>query len=234
MLSNSVAIRRLAAERPDVRNRLFGADSRLPMVFQYNPLMHYVEVNADRELIFTITRSSLLSPRVRYNVHDEGGILRYDEMAEALAAVGIDIDRLVSAADGRNMRLPFLWVYGRRDFTMSVMGANIYPEDVEQCLYAEPDLARITRSFCQRLAETPNGGVRPCFMFEVDVEPDEALKQRFATSILARLLALNADFRAAWTECPDTLVPQVELYRLGEGPFQARQGQIKQIRLAKH
>ena len=229
----SVAIRRLAAERPDLRSRLFGADSRLPMVFQYNPLMHFVEVNADRELVFTITRSSLLSPRVRYNVHDEGGILRYDEMAEALAAVGVDIERLVSAAGSHNMRLPFLWVYGRRDFTMSVMGANIYPEDVEQCLYAEPDLARITRSFCQRLAETPNGGVRPCFMFEVDAEPDEALTQQFATSILARLLVLNADFRAAWTECPETLVPQVELYRLGEGPFQTTQGQIKQIRLAK-
>ncbi len=229
----SVAIRRLARDNAGVRSRLFGADSRLPMVFQYNPLMHHVEVNADRELVVTITRPSLLSPRIRYNVHDEGGILRYDEMSEALAAEGQDIERIVSAACPRNMRLPFLWVYGRRDFTLSVMGANIYPEDVEQCLYAAPELACITRSFCQCLWETENGGVRPCFMFEVDAAPDAALTQVFAEAILKNLLALNADFRAAWQECPDTLAPRVELYRHGEGPFRARPGQIKQARLLR-
>ncbi len=229
----SVAVRRLARDNSAVRSRLFGSDSRLPMVFQYNPLMHHVEVNDDGELIVTITRSSLLSPRIRYNVHDQGGILRYDEMAEVLAAEGHDIDRLTTATASRNMRFPFLWVYGRRDFTLSVMGANIYPEDVEQCLYSDPDLARMTRSFCQSLSETPNGGVRPCFLFEVDVEPDEALTQRFAASITERLIEINADFRAAWNELPETLIPRIELYRIGEGPFHHKPGQIKQARLLK-
>jgi phenylacetate-CoA ligase len=229
----SVAIRRLARENLDVRSRLFGSDSRLPMVFQYNPLVHYVEVNDNRELIVTITRPSLLSPRIRYNVHDEGGILRYDEMAAALAAEGQDIERLVTGTAPRNMRLPFLWIYGRRDFTMSVMGANIYPEDVEQCLYADPELARTTRSFCQCLSETPDGGVRPCFVFEVDAEPTDTLRQQFAASILKRLLALNADFRAAWQEFPETLLPRIDLHRLGEGPFTVVAGQIKQVRLLK-
>lgn len=113
------------------------------------------------------------------------------------------------------------------------MGANIYPEDVEQCLYAEPELAHMTRSFCQGLLETPNGGVRPRFSFEVDAEPDETLAKRFADSILKHLLAINADFRAAWQECPETLLPQVELYRFGEGPFEVKPGQIKQTRLLK-
>ena len=52
----SVAIRRLARARPDLRRALFGDDSRLPMVFQYNPLIHYLEVNAQREVICTISR----------------------------------------------------------------------------------------------------------------------------------------------------------------------------------
>lgn len=72
----AVAIRRLARDQPTVRQRLFGSDSRLPMVFQYNPMSHHVEINANRELLFTITRANLLSPRIRYNVHDEGGIAR--------------------------------------------------------------------------------------------------------------------------------------------------------------
>jgi len=231
--SVSIAIRRLARENPSIRKRLFGDDSRLPMVFQYNPLMHYVEVNEHRELIVTITRGSVLSPRIRYNVHDQGGILRYDEMAAILASEGVDIE-LLDCSNGKSaMRLPFLWVYGRRDFTISVMGANIYPEDVEQCLYAEPELARITRSFCQSLSETARARVQPRFLFEIDAEPTEELRERFADSMLKRLLALNSDFRAAWQESPEMLTPQVELHRLGEGPFNTAPGQIKQSRLLK-
>jgi phenylacetate-coenzyme A ligase PaaK-like adenylate-forming protein len=227
----SVAIRRLARDREDVKLALFGADSRLPMLFQYNPIMHHVEVNEHDEVVFTITRGSLLSPRVRYNVHDVGGICSSDEMAARLAALGVDIDRLRRESGDGNVRLPFLWIFGRRDYTISVMGANIYPEDIEQCLYEDTELAEITNSFCLSLAEGANGAVRPRFLFEVSEEPDAELARRFADSIVPRLVALNADFREAWHEYPDTLVPEIQLHRLGEGPFAGDQGKIKQARL---
>jgi hypothetical protein len=46
-----------------------------------------------------------------------------------------------------------------------------------------------------------------------------------------KLVELNADFREAWREYPETLVPDIQLYRLGEGPFAADAGKIKQARL---
>lgn len=226
----SLAIRRLAKDVLEVRQALFGSDSRLPMVFQYNPLMHHVEVNDQRELIFTITRSSLLSPRIRYNVHDQGGIARYDEMAAKLGSVGYDIHALAEQSGCRPIGLPFLWIYGRRDYTISVMGANIYPEDIEQCLYADRDLARITRSFCLSLSEGANGEVNPCFNFEVDVEPSQALAERFSTSMLDGLVRMNADFRTAWQEFQQTMAPDIRLYAAGQGPFAADRDKIKQVR----
>lgn len=229
----AIAIRRLCRDRADVREKLFGSDSRLPMVFQYNPLMHYIEVNDNRELLFTISRKSLLSPRIRYNVHDEGGVARFDELAQKLAEAGVDMEELRNKAGSGNLRLPFLWVYGRRDYTISVMGANIYPEDIEQCLYAEPDLARITHSFCLSLIEDEEASVRPQFVFEVDAEPTEALKQTFRDAMLQRLVALNADFREAWKEYPETLVPDIQLYRRGEGPFAGDKDKIKQTRVLR-
>ena len=153
----AVAVRRLAWKDPKVKLALFGPDSRLPMLFQYNPLMHHIEVNRDRELLFTINRDSVLSPRIRYNVHDEGGVARYDCLEATLRALGHNLRDLVPGS-ARLLRLPFLWIYGRRDSTISVMGANIYPEDLEQCLYCEPELARITRSFCLSLSH----GHPPC------------------------------------------------------------------------
>ncbi len=228
---SSVAIRRLAWKNPALKESLFGRDSRLPMVFQYNPLMHHVTVNAHRELVLTITRRSLLSSRIRYNVHDEGGVARYDQMMSRIHAAGCASEQLVGPQDPRPIRMPFLWVYGRRDSTISVMGANIYPEDLEQCLYADPGLARLTRSFCLSLSEGPSASVRPCFMFEVETEPTAALAERFARLITTQLEQLNADFREARREYPETLEPEIKLFRPGDGPFQADAGRIKQTRL---
>jgi phenylacetate-CoA ligase len=229
----TVAIRRLARDVPAVRQRLFGSDSRLPMIFQYNPTSHYIEVNTNRELVLTITRSNLLSPRIRYNVHDEGGIARYDEMADALRDAGFDIDKLAEPDSEKRMRLPFVWVYGRRDYTISVMGANIYPEDLEQCLYAERSLAQITRSFCLSVSEGEGGQIRPCFLFEVDCDPTEELKRRFSESMLMQLRELNADFREAWKEYPEAMVPDVQLFHVGQGPFADDARKIKQARLIR-
>ena len=47
----------------------------------------------------------------------------------------------------RPIPLPFLWIHGRRDATVSVMGSNIYPEDVESVLYGDPLIAPRLHSF---------------------------------------------------------------------------------------
>jgi phenylacetate-CoA ligase len=229
----SVAIRRLALANPAVRKALFGDDPRLPMLFQYNPLMHHIKVNSRSELLFTVTRRSLLSPRVRYNVHDQGGVMRFDEMKKVLSGLGFELDRLVESRACGPLNLPFIWVFGRSDTTVSVMGANIYPEDLEHCLYAEPELARITRSFCLSVSESAQGGVRPCFIFEIEGEPNPELNLRFQQSILGHMIKLNADFREAWKEYPQALLPDIRLYAPGQGPFAQDQGKIKQVRLLK-
>jgi phenylacetate-CoA ligase len=200
------------------------------MLFQYNPLMHHVEVTENDELCFSISRPSLVSPRLRYNIHDEGGVLRLDQLREILEGLGVDLDALTPGCP-RPLNLPLLWVHGRKDHTVSVMGANIYPEDLEQCLYAEPGLAAVTRSFCMGLEEGAGGAVRPCFAFEVDGPRDEALASRFQQAMLEGLTRLNADFRAARQEYPETLVPSVQLHGPGQGPFAAQEGRIKQIRI---
>ncbi|MCK5126144.1 MAG: phenylacetate--CoA ligase family protein [candidate division Zixibacteria bacterium] len=228
----SVALRRLARENSEVRDVVFGKDSRLPMVFQYNPLMHYIEINEKRELIFTITRSSVLSPRIRYNIHDEGGVARYDEIADQLTSLGINIQNLIPKSVGKQrLRLPFVWVYGRRDSTVSVMGANIYPEDIEQALYSVPELAQITSSYCLSLDESQNNQVRPCFSFEVTDEINDELASKFKKEILSHLTVINADFREGRQEYPDALDPIIKLYPPSHGPFKRDSGKIKQVRL---
>ncbi len=75
--------------------------------------------------------------------------------------------------------------------------------------------------------------MRPCFHFEIFEEVTEDIRKRFSDSIVQHLVHINADFREAWHEYPETRMPEVHLHRLGEGPFKADAGRIKQIRKIK-
>jgi phenylacetate-CoA ligase len=241
----SVAIRRLARARPDLRRALFGDDSRLPMVFQYNPLIHHLEVNAEREVICTISRLDVLAPRIRYNVHDEGGIMDYARMMATLRSFGLDPasfgnDPAAAGPRGplpwvRPVHLPFLWIYGRRDATISVMGANIYPEDIETIIYKDARLAGRLHSFCLSVVTDASATPRPSIALELkgEVPEDAPWRQGLATQFQQGLADLNLDYRAAVGEFPAAMVPIIELHARGDGPFKADAGRIKQRRIAR-
>src|SRR5918992_577189 len=94
----SVGIRRVARAHEEVRHAVFGVDSRLPMLFQYNPLNHQIVVNDEGELVFTIARPHVLSPRVLYNIRDEGGVATFGEMEERLRVAGTSTGTILGAA----------------------------------------------------------------------------------------------------------------------------------------
>jgi phenylacetate-CoA ligase len=239
----SVALRRLARARPDVREALFGRDSRLPMVFQYNPLIHFLERNGNNEIVCTVSRLDLLSPRIRYNVHDEGGLVDYRTAAAILVRFGFDIVDLGSAPETAGPRgslpwvrpipLPFVWIHGRRDATISVMGANIYPEDVETIVYRDRDLVPRLHSFLLSVTVDESGTPRPSIALELtDLDGvDDAWRERAADRFRDGLLALNIDYRTSVAEFPAAMHPIVETHGRGEGPFAADAARIKQRRI---
>jgi phenylacetate-CoA ligase len=240
----SIAVRRLARARPDIGLALFGTDSRLPMVFQYNPLIHYMEVNADGEVICTVSRLDLLAPRIRYNVHDSGGIVDFAEVRRVLKSFGFDLDRLNEAPEvhgprgplpwARPIPLPFLWIHGRRDATISVMGSNIYPEDIETVLYRDPEVGRRMHSFMLSVVDDETGTPRPSVALELtDLDGiDDAWRAAAAERLRDGLEALNIDYRSSLGEFPGAMLPIVSTYAVGGGPFAADAGRIKQRRVA--
>ena len=214
-----IGLRRLAAERSEVAQAVFGETGRSPMVFQYNPLLHHIETNADGELLFTVTRHATLAPKVRYNVHDEGGVIRDDDLRRRLAQFGLRPEDLAPGA-GRLVRLPYLYVFGRRDSTVSVMGANIYPGDIEAGIYAMPALAEQVLSFRLAIREERPGETRPLISIQLArSEPSAAVEHGLAASIQRQLETQNADYREAMAEYPSLMVPIVELHARGTGPF---------------
>ncbi len=241
----SIGLRRLARARPDVREALFGRDQRLPMVFQYNPLIHWLEVNAAHETVATISRLDVLTPRVRYNVHDEGGVMDFGRASRILAQFGYDINRLNELDEVAGPRgplpwsppipLPFLWIHGRSDATISVMGANIYPEDIETIIYRDPQLARQVNSFLLSLRTDEAGTPRPGIAIElvegaaVDASWIEELAKRFQDG----LLGFNIDYRTSAAEFGEAMLPIVDVWPHGTGVFAADADRIKQRRIVR-
>jgi phenylacetate-CoA ligase len=239
----SIALRRLARARPDIREVLFGHDPRLPMVFQYNPLIHFLEVNVQRELICTVSRLDLLAPRIRYNVHDQGGLLEFGSVRATLARHGFDLDTLGSAPEVAGPRgplpwvkpipLPFAFVNGRRDATVSVMGANIYPEDVETAVYRDRDIVERLHSFLLSVVDDETGTPRPAITLELrNLDGiDDAWRERCSDRLRTELAAVNADYRSSVMEFPDAMRPIVRTYAVADGPFAADSHRIKQRRV---
>jgi len=224
----SIWLRRQAMAVPELRHLLFGDDPRLPMVFQFNPLDHNVEA-VDGELVITVSRQAMLSPRIRYNIHDAGGAFTFDQMRAACAQFGLDPMVVAKPFDRPPMRLPFLFVNGRSDSTISYMGANIYPEDVEQALFSDSAVADRLGSFALELRDIGGGAVRPSVHVEVvdRRDDDESIRRTIRDAVVARLTANSRDFRDAVTENPTTADFLVELHAPGEGPFAQNSGRIK-------
>jgi phenylacetate-CoA ligase len=231
----SVWIRRHAAENEELRRALFGDDPRLPMLFQYDPLDYYVETNQQRELIVTINRLVVLSPRIRYNIHDTGGTLSFKRMLAVLRDFGLDPIKACHRPGQPIFPLRFLYLFGRSDSTMSYMGANIYPEDIEQALFDDAEDARRLGSFAMEVVDVGHGEQRPSVHVEVveGAVEDEALAQRLRERVIARLLANNRDFRAAVGEDASAGEVLVRLHQPGTGPFVANQGRIKRRYILK-
>ena len=230
----TVMIRKLCFKDTALKKALFGDDHRLPMLFQYNPLDHLVEI-VDHEVVVTISKPWTLSPRIRYNIKDEGGILTFDEMKRRLGLYGICLEDLERECAYPRWYLPFLFVYGRKDSTVSVMGANIYPEDVESIVFSIPLLARKVNAYAISLEEDANRNPRPCFEFELlDMEARGQVEEALHQVLAPGLAKLSLDYRKAQDEYPQAVEPIIRTFGMHEGPFKANLARIKRQYIKKN
>jgi phenylacetate-CoA ligase len=225
----TVALRQACHRDPVLAEALFGTATRLPMVFQYDPASYFVEAvegpTGVRELVVTVLRR-LVSPRIRYAVRDAGGTLTLDAVRRTCADHGVQLD------DAGSPRMPLLFVHGRADATVSHLGANLYPEDVEAAVLrvaeAHPDAG--IEGFALQLEELPDGRTRPLVHVEVGENGlcrRTGLEQEVRARLADHLLRINADWRAAAAESPDALFFGVELHAAGSGPFASNATRIK-------
>lgn len=182
----SVAIRRFLAKRPDLAREIFG-ETRLPTLCQYDPANRYFEV-ADGTLAFSGDNGV---PLIRYHIADRGGIMPYAEMMRRLEAAGFDASLVP-----QHRRQPFVWVFGRANFTISYFGANIFPETVSLAL-EQPHVRRfVTGKFVMEVKEGLSD--KPSFALAVELaqglDGTAEISDLIAATVLGTLRELNSEF----------------------------------------
>lgn len=221
----TIALRRELANDAELRRALTWADEQLPMVFQYSPLDYYVETNEERELVVTLLRPTNVSPRVRYNIHDRGHVLRFPELRRRLAELGRRPEEL---GGGSATDLPLLFHYGRADLAVAFYGSKVTPADVEAAVFSIPELAALVDSFALLVHEDENVDKRLTIALELAAgksAPSNAAPLR--ESFLTRLKEVNQDYREAARFIPAGGEPTLEFHEPGTGPFAANDVRLK-------
>ncbi|WP_042393675.1 phenylacetate--CoA ligase family protein [Streptacidiphilus carbonis] len=242
----SVWLRRRIREDAALREAFLGPDEqRLPMVFQYNPLETYLETTGTGrtgEILCTINSTAVMAPKLRYNIGDEGTLLSFPEAWERIAALAAERPELLEQATRTHrrerMQLPLLFLYGRADSTVSYMGANIYPQDVEYGLYEGNPLAGAIEGFALGLAEGADLETRP--VVHVQLRPGaaagEAEREQLAKTcragVLRHLASCSRDFAQSMAEDASAAEIEVRIHPHGTGPFAGGSG-IKNTYLLK-
>jgi len=211
----SIWLRRLAAREEQTAVRLFG-QPRVPSLHQYNPALRHFE-GLSGEL--HITADSGL-PLCRYNTKDLGGILAFEEIEGRLRACGRDFPRELSAACESRLLWPwpFVYLYGRGQFTATLYGVNIYPEHVKAVL-DHPELTSwLTGRF--RLASEDDARHDQVLHLHLELRgraaPSNELAARAQAIFVERLPRLNGEYRQLLAFIGARAHPEIHLCSFGD------------------
>ena len=198
----------------------------LPMVFQYNPLDYYIESNEQGELLVTLCRKSNVAPKVRYNIHDLGHVLRFPEFKKIISELGLNISDIGNAQSD----LPLLFHYGRSDMAVGFYGCKITPGEIEDIIFNNSNLTKQVNSFS--LITTEDEKMNKLLILALEMnEGEQPLKDldKINKEIFESLKTINQDYKESSKMIPAGLEPKLEVYSFGEGPFA-----INDIRLKKN
>ncbi|MGH2412327.1 MAG: phenylacetate--CoA ligase family protein, partial [Microcystaceae cyanobacterium] len=211
----SICIRRFLADHPDAARALFG-ESRLPTLVQYDPTSRFFETQ-NGTLLFSGDNGI---PLVRYHISDTGGLISYESMLQFLKGWGFDPLAFLEPQGRRGIYpLPFVYVFGRSQFTVSYFGANIYPENVTVGLEQPGIREWLTGKFVMQVKEDADRNRFLSIVVELAPAIEASLEKQkaIASSILTQLLRLNSEF--ANYVPPEYQLPQVTLATMGDPQY---------------
>lgn len=219
----TIAIRRECLKDREMSKDLFGRESP-PMIFQFNPADYIIETNSENELLFSLLRFNGAAPKLRYNIHDTGGLYTYRELSAKLTSLGIDIRNLTDLQSS----FPLLYVHGRSDLSVAFYGSKIFPSNLEEIISSNSEFSGNINSFQLQKIEGKDLTQHLIIHLEKLKNMKGALPAPEVVSeiVFEELCRINQDFREV-TKMFDRSCIQIQIHDYESGVFADRDIRVK-------
>lgn len=217
------AIRNIASKDKKIFKRIFPDASNIPTLAQFYPHIVWFE-GVDGEVIASGYGSSI--PLLRYKFNDLGGVIDFDDMMVRLKECGIDIFKEMKSMHIKKdiLHLPFVYLYARSDFSVSLYGIIIYPEYLRDMVHEF-----ITGRFTIRT----NYDKKQDQFLELNVElqkgvrESKKLNKEIQESALNLLLKYSTEYHHLYNSSlayRERLLPRIVLWPYGNHIYFSRRG----------
>lgn len=142
----SISIRKNIAVLPEL-SALHIPESGGIALYNYDPLVRFLETAEDNSLLLT-SRAGL--PLIRYNTRDQGGLLSKENVRELSKRLP-QIQSVITS-----WPTPIVYLYGRKDLSLSFYALNVYVENIKYCFETYPNIKKLSGLFIMRIESSKN------------------------------------------------------------------------------
>ena len=183
-------------------------------MYQYYPTARFFEVAGESSLVITANAGL---PLIRYDTRDSGGILTHERV---MGACGRQLSHAAKQhkTDLKKWLLPFVYLYGRKDLSISLYALNIYVENVKHALENSKLAPHLSGLFTMGVEHTKNLDQQFAVTVELSrgAEPSATLADTLMHEIVASLRKLNTEYSKLHSVVGERAMPKVTLVRYGE------------------
>jgi phenylacetate-CoA ligase len=204
-------IRSIAVEKDKVFKNIFREATRIPTLAQYHPYIIWFE---EKDGLILASGYGDSIPLLRYTFPDRGGVITFDEMVKRLKDSGIDIFEKAKkyGFSDKILKLPFVYVYERSDFAVSLVGINLYPEYIKFALLNKELQKKLTGKFSMEIVYTSNYNQKLHVHIELkkNQKPSLNLKEKTKKEIIKSLVKNSTEYNHLYLSGSEKYKKQLE------------------------
>jgi phenylacetate-CoA ligase len=183
-------------------------------LYQYYPTTRYYEMVGKDSLIMTADTGF---PLIRYSTRDRGGLLDRKQVTREMGT------QLIEEANSHNIdlrkwQMPFVYLFGRKDLSVSLYALNIYVENIKQAFEDFSVSSYLSGLFIMSVEYNTHMDQRLLIVLELSrgVDPSPALKRKLTLWLIEQLCRLNIEYARLYASVGKRAVPHIKLVRNGK------------------
>lgn len=200
---------------------LFGENETIPMIFNFDPLNYFIETDKNNNLIFTCGRDDRLSPRIRYNLQDQGKVTLVSDVLTCAQKHHVYLPE-------PRTHLPLLFVWGR-DNTINYRGSKVHASQLEEAISYTPGLTEIQNFAFNSYQKDALTQVEIWLELKkgVDIGPFLENRSELTKQLMYSLTDINQDFKFQIQNAPKDALPTIKFFTFGQSPMSNQDPQRK-------